>query len=733
MSDFFKNQNQEPAKTISQHSKNLLNKLLEENPELNALLDIARNESEVVEGIRRMAMYYLAGRNDALLYFEGKTLGCDALQKISWQDYAAIRLLDYANHAGREFSDQNLRGKTVETHPYKLLWQAARFGTGEANAGFFKDMLYLFRQFNGKLKHKLPDRLQMLRWMDRFPSGLAPNIIKIREENKKRIIGILAEKIDKHEIISKRFFFPEGISKAEKTKMVESWWDNHRFHSRFAIRDPDLLNEMLDFSLDTQTMDVLYKAKKRGIPFFINPYYLSLLNTGKEPAFARGADQAIRHYVIYSRQLVEEFGHIVAWEMEDLAEPGKPNAAGWILPTWNNVHRRYPEVAILIPDTRGRACGGLCASCQRMYGFQKGRLNFDLVKLLPNESWEFKLQKIMKYWEDDSQLRDILITGGDALLSRDESLKKILDAVFDMALRKKQKNKERPAGQTYAEMQRVRLGTRLPAYLPQRITPELTQILDDFRKRSRDIGIEQFVVQTHFQSPLEVTPEAKLGVSRLISAGWIVTNQHVFSASSSKRGHTARLRQVLNDIGVLPYYTFSVKGYHENSEKFATNARAVQEQNEEKALGKILPSFMQQIKKLRLDTVNMAENIEQIRQKVGIPFLATDRNVLNLPGLGKSMTYRVIGITPDGRRILEFDYDHTRSHSPIIEKTGKIVAIESKSIDAYLNQMSDFGEDISEYESIWGYSIGETEPRMPIYEYPGLDFELTSVISNFNG
>ena len=66
-----------------------------------------------------------------------------------------------------------------------------------------------------------------------------------------------------------------------------------------------------------------------------------------------------------SHQLVEEFGQISAWEKEDQVEPGKPNAAGWLLPTSDCVHRRYPEVAILIPETMGRACGGLCVSCQR--------------------------------------------------------------------------------------------------------------------------------------------------------------------------------------------------------------------------------------------------------------------------------------------------------------------------------------------------------------------------------
>ena len=52
-------------------------------------------------------------------------------------------------------------------------------------------------------------------------------------------------------------------------------------------------------------------------------------------------------------------------------------------------------------------------------------------------------------------------------------------------------------------------------------------------------------------------------------------------------GYAAKLRQVLGRVGVLPYYTFSVKGYRENWHNFATNARAVQEQMEERVFGAI--------------------------------------------------------------------------------------------------------------------------------------------------
>ncbi|HJP18838.1 MAG TPA: KamA family protein, partial [Nitrospinota bacterium] len=180
------------------------------------------------------------------------------------------------------------------------------------------------------------------------------------------------------------------------------------------------------------------------------------------------------------------------------------------------------------------------------------------------------------------------------------------------------------------------------------------------------------------------------------------------------------------------YYCFSVKGYMENYHNFATNARAIQEQMEEKAFGRILEKYQDSIKEFSNDAEKMVDNIADLRKSADLPFLATDRNVLNLPGVGKSLTFRVIGITRYGRRILEFDHDATRVHSPIIRKMGKMVIIESKSISEYLKHLEDIGENISEYESIWGYSLGETEKRSSIYEYPQYDFKVTSKMTNLD-
>ena len=194
-----------------------------------------------------------------------------------------------------------------------------------------------------------------------------------------------------------------------------------------------------------------------------------------------------------------------------------------------------------------------------MYDFQAGNFNFNMDKLKPRSNWQSNLKLVMDYFRNDSQLRDILITGGDAFMSSDSSLQIILDHVYHMALGKINDNKKRKKGEKYAEMVRVRLGTRLPAYLPQRFTSSLLRILKEFKLKASSIGIKQFIIQNHFVSALEITPEAKNAVQKLISAGWIVTNQVVFTTAASRRGHTSALRKILNDIGILSYYTFQVR------------------------------------------------------------------------------------------------------------------------------------------------------------------------------
>ena len=595
----------------------------------------------------------------------------------------------------------------------------------DVSPDFFID---LYRQFEllEKPEEIVPDRSLVKRQMNRWPTGLDEEVMAIRHSNKERIIAGLIRKIERRHAPTSRFQFTEGMSYAEKYVKVQEWWNTGRFHLAMAFKSPTELNYFLGGSLSAGTMDLLARARKKGMPFFVTPYYLSLLNTNTSGY----DDAAIRSYILYSEELVDTYGRIKAWEKEDIVVAGQPNAAGWLLPEGHNIHRRYPEVAILIPDSMGRACGGLCASCQRMYDFQSERLNFDFESLKPKETWDKKLRRLMRYFEEDAQLRDILITGGDALMSQNATLRNILDAVYKMAVRKRKANESRPEGEKYAELQRVRLGSRLLAYLPLRITDELVGILRSFKDKASRVGVTQFIIQTHFQSPLEVTPEAKKAIEAILSAGWIITNQLVYTVAASRRGHTAKLRQTLNTMGVVCYYTFSVKGFHENYAVFAPNSRSLQEQQEEKVFGLIPKEKQKELYRLIRYERPLGKKLSGFLKENRLLFAATDRSVLNLPAIGKSMTFQMVGLTTEGKRILKFDHDTGRRHSPIIDRMGEVYIVENKSVAAYLRQLQDMGEDVREYISIWNYSEGRTEPRFSIYEYPDYPFDVTEKMTN---
>lgn len=635
------------------------------------------------------------------------------------------RLLEYDGRVVHELSV----GEDVKVETLALLWRflSGRIGEDEISPDFALELYHQFSRLHAA-PSGVPEKEDVLRWMRRWPDGLNEQVRAIREANKERIMALLVRKIEHRPASSGRYVFPEGCSEAEKLGWVRRWWGEARFHLSMAVKSAAELNRMLDGTLSGETLRIYQQAQEKGIPVFVTPYYLSLLNpTGKGYD-----DAAIRSYVIYSSRLVETFGCIRAWERKDIVEEGKPNVAGWLLPGGHNIHRRYPEVAILIPDTMGRACGGLCASCQRMYDFQSRRLNFELEKLKPKENWNTRLRKLMDYFEHDTQIRDILITGGDALMSRNATLRNILDAVCKMAVRKRQANLSRPDGEKYAELQRVRLGTRLPVYLPMRVDDELLDILRDFRQKAVEAGITQLFVQTHFQSPLEVTPESREAIRRILSTGWAVTNQLVYNVAASRRGHTAKLRKVLNSLGVICYYTFTVKGFEENYEVFAPNARSLQESAEEKAWGRLAPEAEHDFLESLDGAPNKAVAVRQFCAAHDVPFLATDRSVLNLPGIGKSMSFALVGVDAKGRRILRFDHDRTRRHSPIIDRVHEVYIRENKPVYRYLLQLQDMGEDMGEYETLWAYTEGETERRFPFFEYPVPDFSVTGRYTNLD-
>ena len=630
------------------------------------------------------------------------------------------------NNEGQKFTDPNRNDLKFKSTPFLWIWQAINSEKAYATMDFYDDMLDLLKRAFAKTQISKQTKESLLNKMHKLEKADDANIIEIRKVNKLRVIKGLIQIIESDKKPHKIYHFTDENTLEQKIETVEKWWNDYNFHLRYAIKNIEQLKLTTNNKLPKEVMANFENGVKKGIPIFINPYYLSLVHITDNGEFSKH-DKTIRDYIFNSKDLVDTFGKIKAWEKEDIIEIGKPNAAGWHLPTGDSVHRRYPEVAIFIPQGRGRACAGLCVSCQRMYGFQKGSLNFDLEKMDTKIDKSQLQEDTLKYFENDSHLQDILITGGDAMMNTNARLKSILNDFYDLALRKKNKSDNQKDGEKYAIFQRVRIGTRILAYLPQRVDNELIQIFKEFKIKAAKLGIKQFVIQTHFQTTMELSQEAISTIKLLRQTGWIVINQHVFTAAASRRAHNMQLRSELNKLGILPYYTFAVKGFKENRENFTPIARVAQEVYEEKVYGKSTDDRSTEFHN------NPSENhklFAEIIKSQNLPFVATDRSIINMPAVGKSLSFEQVGITMDGRRVLSFTHDKNRNHSPVVNHDKKVIIVESKSIAAYLRQIEDMGENIDDYDGIYAYSTASTEQRAKVFEYPKYDYQQTDDYNN---
>ena len=96
---------------ISVKSRKLLKQLLKENPKLEEIMINAQNETEALIGVKNWVLDILSQSSDAKKYYEEGAGKGISYKTLKWEDYAAIRILDYIENAGREFIDLNLRGK----------------------------------------------------------------------------------------------------------------------------------------------------------------------------------------------------------------------------------------------------------------------------------------------------------------------------------------------------------------------------------------------------------------------------------------------------------------------------------------------------------------------------------------------------------------------------------------------------------------------------------------------
>lgn len=184
----------------------------------------------------------------------------------------------------------------------------------------------------------------------------------------------------------------------------------------------------------------------------------------------------------------------------------------------NGLTHRYPDrVLFLVTDQ----CAMYCRHCTRR------RLAGGTDCMRSKED----LDAAIAYISNTPAVRDVLISGGDALLLEDDDVEYILN---------------RLARISHVEI--IRFGTRTPVVLPQRITPELCRIL----KKYHPIWIN-----THFNHPKEITEEAKEACARLADAGIPLGNQTVLLKGVNDCPHIIKkLMHLLLKMRVRPYYLY---------------------------------------------------------------------------------------------------------------------------------------------------------------------------------
>ena len=131
---------------ISPTAQKQLSRLLKENPRLEMILLNSETLEEARTAVRQWVMEYMDKYPHTFAFYKYESKGRKAMEELSWQDYAAIRLLDYLDYAGIRVEDLNLRGKKAVSEPFKMLWLATHKGLGGAQSNFFRDMIHLFRQ-----------------------------------------------------------------------------------------------------------------------------------------------------------------------------------------------------------------------------------------------------------------------------------------------------------------------------------------------------------------------------------------------------------------------------------------------------------------------------------------------------------------------------------------------------------------------------------------------------------
>lgn len=288
-----------------------------------------------------------------------------------------------------------------------------------------------------------------------------------------------------------------AFRKAFYPDVAEKDWTDWRWQLRHRLRSLEEIERILDLSDEERQALQLGAAM---LPVGITPYYASLLSR-TDPT------QALRRTVVpTSAEFVRTHG-----EADDpLGEDKHSPAPGLV--------HRYPDRVLLLAHD---FCSTYCRYCTRSRVVGHGEIR-------PNEH---RLERALEYIRNTHSIRDVLISGGDPLTLSDDRLDWLLGRLQDIP-----------------HVEFVRMGTKVPAVLPQRVTPQLCKVL---RKH------HPLWMSLHFTHPDECTQESKQACARLADAGIPLGSQTVLLKGVND--NVATMKSLMHNLlmmRVRPYYLY---------------------------------------------------------------------------------------------------------------------------------------------------------------------------------
>lgn len=280
---------------------------------------------------------------------------------------------------------------------------------------------------------------------------------------------------------------------------TEENWNDYQWQLTHRITDVETLSKII-FLSETEKMRI--KKVEKKFRWAVSPYYLSLADPDDRY-------DPIRLLSIPTYKELED----TCMDLDPMGEEFT-NPAGCIT-------RRYPDRLIINVTNE---CAMYCRHCQRRRNIGEEDAHRSRSMILES----------IDYIRENEEIRDVLITGGDALCLSDEYLEWIIKQL-----------KEIP------HVDYIRLGTRSLVTMPQRITDELCSMLKKYHP---------IYINTHFNHPIEITKESKAACEKLADSGIVLGNQAVLLNGINNDKYIMRLlNHELLKCRVRPYYIFHAK------------------------------------------------------------------------------------------------------------------------------------------------------------------------------